>query len=254
MTESVGTQLLGEAQRLSGEMNANGAAHVRHERQPPLTYEEKGEMGPLYAALAKAQGAFEAIAKTRTVTVRPRDPNKPSYTFDYAELDEVIRKTRPALAANELGVIQPFHGVDAGKMLETKLVHSSGASITVKVRVPEANTIQDLGSSLTYLRRYSYSCLLGVASESDDDGNAAVGNEAQQSARPKAAPPPPKEPAKMSRQLRQQIWDIATKQAGFTTEELRAFAMSNGVDKLDEATELEGKKVLDALNALKVHK
>jgi hypothetical protein len=43
---------------------------------------------------------------------------------------------------------------------------------------PPKQDIQSLGSYLTYLRRYTYSAIVGVvASEEDDDGEAATGRD-----------------------------------------------------------------------------
>ena len=52
----------------------------------------------LYAALVKAQGEFQPIVKNR-------DGQSGHRTFKYADLDELIQKTRPALVANGLAVM-----------------------------------------------------------------------------------------------------------------------------------------------------
>ena len=45
---------------------------------------------------------------------------------------------------------------------------------------------QEYGSAITYARRYALVAILGVASEEDDDGNAASGNTAKTRGKPKA--------------------------------------------------------------------
>lgn len=172
---------------------------------PGLTFE--GPMNELYGALAKAQMAFGPILKTREVKVTPR--NSPPYTFKYAPLDEVIEKTRSALNANGLCLLQPFsYDSDNVPVIRTVLAHESGAKITCEFPL-QANkrefneqakewrerplTMQELGSQMTYARRYSYGCLTGVTSEEDDDGNAGDGNDREVKDRAptsRATPPP----------------------------------------------------------------
>jgi hypothetical protein len=131
----------------------------------------------LAAALAKAQGEFAPIIKNRTVEVQPKkrdDGSWPAkYTFNYATLDSVLDATRSALAANGLCHTSML---SEGK-LYVNLYHSSGEWLSSSVPAPMANQgWQSFGSAVTYLRRYLLTPLLGVASEEDDDGNAAEGN------------------------------------------------------------------------------
>lgn len=173
--------------------------------KPGLTFE--GPMAELYEALAKAQLGFGPILKTREVRVTPR--NSAAYTFMYAPLDEVIAKTRPALNENGLCLLQPFsYDSDNVPVLRTVLAHKSGAKLTCEFPL-QANkrdwdektnawrerplTMQELGSQMTYARRYSYGCLTGVTSEEDDDGNAGDGNDREVKDRAptsRATPPP----------------------------------------------------------------
>lgn len=163
--------------------------------QETPTFAIIGEPGPLFAALAAAQGAFSPINKNRTVTVRPRD--KAAYTFDYATLDQVLAATVPALSANGLALIQPFYHGPNGLELRTILAHSSGARLEAVTELPKVDSIQGAGSALTYLKRYQVQAVLGVSSEEDDDGNAADGNKVENSQpRDRSRPPaPPQRPA-----------------------------------------------------------
>jgi hypothetical protein len=59
--------------------------------------------------------------------------------------------------------------------VETVLMHESGEWIKGTISlIPKADDPQSVGSALTYARRYSLSAILGVASEEDDDANAAT--------------------------------------------------------------------------------
>lgn len=137
-------------------------------------FEASASIGKLAGALAKAQGAFEAIGKTRTVEVRSE---KGSYKFDYAPLDEVLRAVRPHLASNGLSFTQLVSG-DAPRKLTTVLLHESGEWLSTTTLLPatQGGRAQELGSTITYMRRYTLLSLLGVVADEDDDGNAGDGN------------------------------------------------------------------------------
>jgi hypothetical protein len=157
---------------------------------PPLAIEVIGDPTELFGALATAQGKFKPLIKNRTVTVTPKE-SRP-YTFDYATLDAVFDSVREALAANGLAILQPFSKSVGEKEsvgeLQTWLCHASGARLVAKCELIIPPKIQELGSALTYLKRYSVASLLGISSEEDDDGNAADGN--QREAQDRGKPPP----------------------------------------------------------------
>ncbi|QIW89271.1 ERF family protein [Pseudomonas phage 8P] len=119
----------------------------------------------LYAALAKAQGAFSPIKKDR-------DGQTGNQKFKYADFDQLIAATRPALVENGLAVIQLINsGTDGSSSIETRLIHSSGACIvaTLTIARPNFERVQDFGKLITYLRRYAYSAILCLAADDDDD-------------------------------------------------------------------------------------
>lgn len=155
--------------------------------EPGLTF--SGDLAPLFAALAKAQGEFAEVHRSATVTIRPKE--SAPYTFSYAPLDEVLDAVRPALAKNGLWLGQPLSSTGGRHTLRTILAHSSGASMMMTTELDARGDIKQLGSAITYMRRYTVQALLGVAAEEDDDGSAANGDgyERTKSAAPKARPP-----------------------------------------------------------------
>ena len=125
-------------------------------------------LAKLYGALAKAQAEM-LPAKTSC--------NNPFFKSKYADLAEVVRASRPALAKHELAVMQYVKALDEGKsVLCTRLGHSSGEWIESSIPIrAEKPGIQGFGSNLSYLRRYMYAALVGVvASGEDDDGELAM--------------------------------------------------------------------------------
>lgn len=135
-----------------------------------------GDKVVLFAALAKAQGAFLPLTKNKTATVYPKDPNKKSYTFAYADLNECLDSVRPGL--NQNGYTLTFAPLDGA--LSLVLLHAAGS---LETQLPSDNpgreSIQDWGKSLTYRKRYLLCAALALAADDDDDGNQADGNQAQ---------------------------------------------------------------------------
>ncbi len=126
------------------------------------------------AALAKARAGFHPVVKDRVAHVKS---DKGSYSFAYADLSSVIDAVRGALSDNGIAVVQGTATGPEGVTVETRLVHASGewieSAITMRV---EGNRPQNIGSAITYARRYGLSAMVGISSEEDDDANAAEGN------------------------------------------------------------------------------
>ena len=134
-------------------------------------YVAASSLGPLAAALAKAQAEFGTVVRDKTVTVQTKTGG--SYTFSYAPLESILAAVRGPLAANGLSIVQML---DDGA-LATLLLHESGGVLSSRMALPsDLRDLQALGSAMTYLRRYAIQGMLGIAAEDDDDGNRATGN------------------------------------------------------------------------------
>ena len=125
-----------------------------------------GSLNELFSALSKAQAQMHAALKTS---------DNPFFKSKYADFGEIVAASRPALSANGLSVIQRIICIDDGnEVLHSVLGHSSGQYIDSIMRIkPQKSDVQSLGSYITYLKRYAYAALVGVATE-DDDGEGAV--------------------------------------------------------------------------------
>lgn len=130
------------------------------------------ELIGVYGALAAAQAEFPAIAKTHTATVVS---DKGRYTYNYADLADILTAVRPVLAKHGLAVTQPVELLESGKlMLRTSVCHKDGSAIHSTMPIPHMEgRPQQFGSTLTYARRYALSSLIGIATEEDDDATAA---------------------------------------------------------------------------------
>lgn len=139
---------------------------------------QSANVSELMTALAKAQGEIEDIERDRTVTVQPRQGS--SYSFKYATLSAVIRGIKKALSDNGIARTQvmTFETNDRLYYLTTSLHYKNQfiSSVTPLI-VGDVGGNQQLGSALTYMRRYALAALVGVVADEDDDGNAADGNE-----------------------------------------------------------------------------
>jgi hypothetical protein len=130
----------------------------------------------IHTALANFQGEISNIEKSKTVKVTTA---KGSYNFNYAPHDVIIEACRPVLAKNGLSITQEV----LTNRIETTIRHISGEFIISSLPFPTFQEMgadkfnaQAVGSWLTYMRRYSYTLVLGIATEDDDDGNVASGN------------------------------------------------------------------------------
>lgn len=143
----------------------------------------------LAEALSKAQGVIKSPKKDKTAVVKMKSGGE--YRYNYSDLADLLEAIRQPFAANGLVMVQvPFKTPDYNIGIATRIMHSSGEWIegTLVMPVTDASP-QALGSVITYGRRYSAGPMAGVASEDDDDGNAATGNNAKTKAKDRPAPP-----------------------------------------------------------------
>lgn len=129
---------------------------------------ESETINELATALAKAQGEFKEIGSNRSNNFL-----KSSYTDLYGLLSPI----RPILAKYNLAITQQIKlSNDGMTILHTKLIHASGQWIECRMRIiPLKSDIQQLGSAITYNRRYAIMAILGLADPKDaldDDGEA----------------------------------------------------------------------------------
>lgn len=133
----------------------------------------------LAAALAKAQGSFPAIKKEHVAKVRGESKHgEPvEFSYGYADLADILDAIRKPLSENGLSIIQPIVPSDPEHvLLVTRLLHSSGQWIESAYPIDVYEKPQEMGSAITYARRYALTALLGIAAEEDDDGQTAQGS------------------------------------------------------------------------------
>lgn len=125
----------------------------------------------------------EAFAKFQADVTDPKMDESTDYitktgkriNFKYASLKEIMKTVRPVLAKHGISIMQEPK-MDGNRVsITTTLLHSSGEYIEFEPTIMNASSpmAQEIGSAITYGRRYSVSAVLGLGAEDDDDGNAA---------------------------------------------------------------------------------
>lgn len=176
-------------------------------------------------ALAKAQGEFTPVPKSRTVKVRTQNG---AYDFAYAPLDEILAMALPILSRHDLALSHVMVPQERGPLLVvTKLMHGGSGEVLESVfpLVVQGSGPQAMGSAITYAKRYSVTALLGISSEEDDDGNAAQGNaiesrqdrprQSQAQQRPASRPAPERGRDGTQAAWSSMAWPVANKSAGW---------------------------------------
>jgi hypothetical protein len=119
-------------------------------------------MKELFKALAEFQNEVPVIHQ-----------NTKGYNYTYADLHQIFEVIKPLLKKHGLGFTQCLEE----DSLQTMVFHiESGERLESLVSIPKVNLkgqneFQALGSGITYLRRYSLSCMLGLITDKDADAH-----------------------------------------------------------------------------------
>jgi len=111
------------------------------------------------------------------------DKVNPHFKSKYATLAGIRDGIAPVLSRHGLAVIQGTACPASGPVVTTRLVHTSGQWLESEYPF-SLDKPQQMGSALTYARRYCLAAICGIASEEDDDGNAAQSGETAMSKPP----------------------------------------------------------------------
>lgn len=199
------------------------------------------------AALAKAQSKIKPPIKNRTVDFTF---NNQRTKYSYADLADVIEALKIPLTESGLAVIHRMDEGESGLFMVTELLHSSGQKISSRYPLPDPTNMkaQTFGSVLTYARRYSLSMIVGIASEEDDDGQAASNNFT-----PKAKPAPKPPLAAISKQPTNPIKTfVPENDAPFPEEEMQEMSSSDEYGPYNELWKNHVTK--DEWETLKIYK
>jgi hypothetical protein len=128
------------------------------------------EHASLAAALVAFQSELPKVPKDKTAKMG-------TYSYTYTDLATLTHTVLPLLTRHGLSFTAgPRFNVEGGGYeLAGQLLHTSGESVEGALPL-HGRTPQEIGSAVTYARRYIFGCLTGVVSE--DDNDAQVANQA----------------------------------------------------------------------------
>lgn len=170
----------------------------------------------LAAALVAFQKEMPTVTKGKTANVPTKTGG--SYSYTYADLADVVEASTPALTRNGLAfTARPRRTEQGDYELVGVLTHTSGEEKEGSLPLM-GRTAQEIGSSITYGRRYLLGCMTGIVTDDDDDAQTA--SQSQHRTRPQ---PPPETPEQALSNARAAAWalykaqpDSLATQAGFT--------------------------------------
>lgn len=180
----------------------------------------------LASALVAALADLTVVEKGRTAKIKTK--SGPDYSYDYAAIEDVVKLTRPLLAAHGIVALTPIHDHGNGLACTVTLVHASGETMDLgPFPFPAGRDAQSTGSAVTYHRRYALVAALGLAAGDDDDGAAAT--ESANKPAPKAAPPQGITPAEMLDKIKTHLGNGDDEQAQGAWRHARPKAADDGL-------------------------
>jgi len=155
-----------------------------------LTLKHSEHINEIASALAKAQGEMKPAVFNRV---------NPHFKSRYADFTSCMDACRLPLSKNGLAVSQlPTFAGDGKFVLNTLLLHASGQWMACEfpLHSKTPDNIQALGSVMSYAKRYSLCGMLGIVADEDidDDGEASLGRQVDQSDLRRIQPTPPPRP------------------------------------------------------------
>lgn len=143
-----------------------------------LELQERWEANEAKKAYHQAMSAFKLnppdIERDKTVSYTPQ--GKPTVTYNHATLANVTSKINAALSEHGLSATWLTKQENGNISVTCKITHSMGHSEETTITAsPDTsgnkNPIQAIGSTISYLERYTILALTGLAThDMDDDG------------------------------------------------------------------------------------
>lgn len=129
-------------------------------------------------ALSDAKAEIPVIRKNRKVGFEHKSGDGET-TYNHEDLGEIARTIDPILGKHGLSYRYRSQQGDGRVTVTCILSHRDGHSEEIQLSAaPDAsgkkNAIQQTGSAITYLQRYTLKMALGLAAASDDDGAAST--------------------------------------------------------------------------------
>jgi hypothetical protein len=170
----------------------------------------------IYGKLLEAKKQIGKVSK---------NAKNPHFKNTYADINALIEAVEPILLECGLVLLQP---IESGKVITKVIDIDTGEAIESTMELPTLSNPQQMGSAITYYRRYTLQSLLSLQAE-DDDGN-------------KASQPQPKvKPTLSTQQFEKAIERMINGEVDLYDKLKESFVFT-------PAQELEFKEVLDVTN------
>lgn len=158
-------------------MNGASIETIKEIRALQKEIEESQARKAFDAALSAAKAEFPVITKNKLVDYASADGRNRT-TYRHEDLGEIARTIDPILGRH--GLSYRFHATSElnQPIVVTCIVsHRDGHSEKNTLSGPrddsgKKNQLQQMGSTITYLQRYTLKAALGLAAAADDDGGA----------------------------------------------------------------------------------
>lgn len=141
-----------------------------------MALQERWEANEARKAMDEALSGFrgEDIDIVKRKKVRFTTDSGATINYAHAELVEICAAIGPALAKHGLTYRWNVTQGQGQITVECVVAHKAGHSFTVGMHAPpdtsgKKNAIQQMGSTVTYLQRYTLNSALGLSSRGDDD-------------------------------------------------------------------------------------
>lgn len=176
--------------------------------------ENPGGHGSLAAALVAIQAELPKVPKSNTATI-PGKNGGAGYSYKYADLGDVTDAALPLLTSHGVAFTCCPRITPSGSYeLVGYLVHVSGEQMEGALPL-FGRQAQELGSAITYGRRYLLGTMTGLVTDEDEDGSIAA------AAKERAQPAPPPWNGPSTQQLLDRLAALAIEQ-GTTDEAMSA--------------------------------
>jgi ERF superfamily len=131
----------------------------------------------LAEALAALQARLPRVAKEHKATVTSQRTGK-THSYDYADLLDVSEALLPVMAKLGLSFTACPTMMDGRFVLNYSLLHTSepgpGNPVGGQYPLPTSGSPQEIGTAITYARRYALCAVTGLAPGGDDDDGTAA--------------------------------------------------------------------------------
>lgn len=193
----------------------------------------------LSAALAAFQAEMPSVGKNRRADVG-------QYSYTYADLADVSAAATPVLTKHGLAYAGSARHLEGGRYEVVGILsHESGEAREGALPLTGGSP-QQMGSAITYMRRYLFGLMTGLVTDDDDDGQAAA--RAQQ----RAAERSRDTGEAMTDKSRAEMFALFT--ANLITEREQQLAgistvLGRQVESRGDITEAECRRVIESLRA-----